>query len=101
MHALWVSLKDNVKCGTKLTDVIRQPAKWGKGSICVSEKEKMNGENCPPMETPAGIVVPRPNNTLARLHGKLFVAPICMKSMLLSLQNSHYIPQHFKIKCEI
>ncbi|MED6205559.1 hypothetical protein PIB30_018732 [Stylosanthes scabra] len=73
MQALWVSLKDNVKCGSKLSDVIRQPPKCGKGStICVSEKEKKINEdidhNDPPLETPPTIVVSRPNNTLARLH---------------------------------
>ncbi|KAL1307370.1 hypothetical protein HN51_049324 [Arachis hypogaea] len=72
MQALWVSLKDNVKCGSKLSDVIRQPPKCGKGSFCVSEKEKkINGDkdhNDPPLETPPSIVLSRPNNTLARLH---------------------------------
>ncbi|MED6150580.1 hypothetical protein PIB30_073688 [Stylosanthes scabra] len=75
MQALWVSLKDNVKCGSKLSDVIRQqPPKCGKGSsICVSEKEKKineynNDHNDPPLETPPSIVVSRPNNSLARLH---------------------------------
>lgn len=74
-------MKDNVKCGNKLTDVIRHPAKCVKGSSFVSEKEKMNEEEeeeedngTPPMETPpSSLLVSRPSNTLARLHGKLLV----------------------------
>ncbi|XP_061375663.1 uncharacterized protein LOC133317789 [Gastrolobium bilobum] len=68
MHALWVSLKDNVKCGNKFTDVIRQPTKCSKGCNYVSEKEKMNGDNGPLMETHASLVVSRPSKPLARLH---------------------------------
>ena len=72
MHAMWVSLKDNVKCGNKLNDVIKQQTKCGKGSGYVAEKEKMNGYNRPLMETPTtSLVVSRPSNTLGRLHGKL------------------------------
>ncbi|XP_027368609.1 uncharacterized protein LOC113874588 [Abrus precatorius] len=68
MHALWVSLKDNVKCGNKLTDVVRQQPKCNKGSNYVSEKEKMNRYNSPPMETTTRLLVSRPSNTLVRLH---------------------------------
>ncbi|KAH1092669.1 hypothetical protein GLYMA_14G016100v4 [Glycine max] len=69
MHAMWVSLKDNVKCGNKLNDVIKQQTKCGKGSGYVAEKEKMNGYNRPLMETPTtSLVVSRPSNTLGRLH---------------------------------
>ncbi|XP_020206543.1 uncharacterized protein LOC109791641 [Cajanus cajan] len=67
MHALWVSLKDNVKCGNKLNDVIKQQTKCGKGSG-YSEKEKMNGYNRPLTETPTGLIVSRPSNSLVRLH---------------------------------
>lgn len=68
MHALWVSLKDNVKCGNKINDVVKQQTKCGKGSGYVSEKEKMNEYNKPIMETPTSQVVSRPSNTLVRLH---------------------------------
>ncbi|TKY57374.1 hypothetical protein E2542_SST21822 [Spatholobus suberectus] len=68
MHALWVSLKDTVKCGNKLNDVIKQQTKCSKGSSHVSEKKKMNGYNRPPIETPTSVVVSRPSNTLVRLH---------------------------------
>ncbi|KAL9316720.1 hypothetical protein ACSQ67_017721 [Phaseolus vulgaris] len=68
MHALWVSLKDNVKCGNKINDVIKQQTKCSKGSGCVSEWEKMNGYNRPLMPTPTTLVVSRPSNTLTRLH---------------------------------
>ncbi|KAL2316674.1 hypothetical protein Fmac_030550 [Flemingia macrophylla] len=68
MHALWISLKDNVKCGNKLNDVIKQQSKCGKGSGYVSEKKKMNGCNKLLMETPTSLGVPRPSNTLVRLH---------------------------------
>lgn len=71
MHALWVSLKDNVKCGNKINDVIKQPAKCGKGSCYAPAKEKMDEYNRPLMETTTSQVVSRPCNTLVRLHGKL------------------------------
>jgi hypothetical protein len=80
MQALWLSLKDNVKCGNKLTDVIiRMPPKFGKGSSYVSEKEdKFNNEeeeedNVPFMKTPARLAFSMPNNKQARLYGKLFI----------------------------
>ncbi|WJX64889.1 hypothetical protein P8452_49616 [Trifolium repens] len=76
MQALWLSLKDNVKCGNKLTDVIiRMPPKFGKGSSYVSEKEdKFNNEeeeeedNVPFMKTPARLAFSMPNNKQARLY---------------------------------
>jgi len=78
MQALWLSLKDNVKCGNKLTDVIRQAPKFGKGSSYVLQKEnKMNKEdedNAPLMEITARLVFSKPNNTQARLFGKVIVA---------------------------
>jgi len=80
MQALWLSLKENVKCGNKLTDVIRKPPKFGKGgSSYVRQKEnKMNKEdeedNTLLMETPARLVFSKPNNTQARLFGKVIVA---------------------------
>lgn len=85
MHALWVSLKDNVKCGNKINDVIKQQTKCSKGSGCVSEWEKMNGYNRPLMQTPTTLVVSRPSNTLARLHGKL---PSCMLLLFASTQHA-------------
>jgi len=71
MHALWVSLKDNVKCGNKINDVIKQQTKCSKGSGCVSEWEKTSEDNRPLMQTPTTLEVSRPSNSLARLHGKL------------------------------
>ncbi|KAK7276916.1 hypothetical protein RIF29_18065 [Crotalaria pallida] len=68
MHAWWISLKDNVKCGNKLTDVIRHQRKCVKGSSNISEKEKMDSDNGPLMETPTSQVVSRPSSTLAQLH---------------------------------
>ncbi|BAT80631.1 hypothetical protein LR48_Vigan785s001400 [Vigna angularis] len=68
MHALWVSLKDNVKCGNKINDVIKQQTKCSKGSGCVSEWEKTNSYNRSLMQTPTSPVVSRPSNTLGRLH---------------------------------
>ncbi|KAK7299963.1 hypothetical protein RJT34_10794 [Clitoria ternatea] len=77
MHALWVSLKDNVKCGNKLTDVIRQQPKCSKGGSYILEKEKMQGDSSPLLETPTSVVVSRPrtsvvvsrpSNTLGRIH---------------------------------
>ncbi|XP_019460551.1 PREDICTED: uncharacterized protein LOC109360258 [Lupinus angustifolius] len=68
MNAWWMNLKDNVKCGNKLTDVIRHPKKYGKGSSYVSEKRKMGRNSGALMETHVSQVVSRPSNTLAQLH---------------------------------
>lgn len=78
MQAFWLSLKDNVKCGNKITDVIKLPPKFGKGSSFVlQKKEKINKqdeqeeESFPFMKTPArSLVVSKPNNAQARLYGK-------------------------------
>lgn len=37
MHSIWVSLKENVNCGSKLTDVIRRP--------CAKDKPHRYEEN--------------------------------------------------------
>ncbi|OIW16389.1 hypothetical protein TanjilG_19105 [Lupinus angustifolius] len=68
MLAWWISLKDNAKCGNKLSDVIMKPEKCVKGSSHVSEMEKMNSNNSPIMETHTKQIVSRPCNTLAQLH---------------------------------
>jgi hypothetical protein len=82
MQALWLSLKDNVKCGNKLTDVIRMPPKFGKGrsSYVLGKEDKFNNEeeeeeedNVPFMKTPARLAFSMPNNKQARLYGKLFI----------------------------
>ncbi|CAK8538893.1 unnamed protein product [Lathyrus sativus] len=75
MQRLWLSLKDNVKCGNKITDVIKLPPKFGKGSSFLLQKEeKINKqdeeeeESFPFMKTPARLVLSKPNNTHARLY---------------------------------
>ncbi|XP_058742891.1 uncharacterized protein LOC131615753 isoform X2 [Vicia villosa] len=74
MQALWLSLKDNVKCGKKLTDVIKLPPKFGKGnSFVIQKEEKINKqdeeeENFPFMKTPARLLLSKAHNTQARLY---------------------------------
>ncbi|KAJ7963688.1 C2H2-like zinc finger protein [Quillaja saponaria] len=49
MLALWVSLKENVNCGVKLIDVVKQQGKYGNA----------NRELGPSMETPSPLVISR------------------------------------------
>ncbi|KAI4307909.1 hypothetical protein L6164_031036 [Bauhinia variegata] len=67
MNAFWVSLKENVRCGTKLTDVVRITAKCRTESDDISEKENMTRENGHPMNPPASLVISRRSNVQPRL----------------------------------
>ena len=46
MHAIWVSLKENVNCGSsrRWTDVVRRPEKISMDRRCIFKKENPNGE---------------------------------------------------------
>ncbi|KAL5101222.1 hypothetical protein RYX36_005549 [Vicia faba] len=110
MQALWLSLKDNVKCGNKLTDVIKLPPKFGKGNSFVLQKEeKINKdeeeESFPFMKTPARILVSKPNNTQARLYelgigdpSRKIVEMIFQKASMNTLKHSRKVRTVLRVR---
>jgi hypothetical protein len=79
MQALWLFLKENVKCGNKLNDVLWRPQKFGnRSSYVLEKKDKLKKtedeeDSVPFMKTPTRLADSMLNNTQARLYGKVFI----------------------------
>ncbi|KAA8523580.1 hypothetical protein F0562_010003 [Nyssa sinensis] len=70
MHSIWVSLKENVNCGSKLTDVIQRPQRFIQSSSSTLQNEKSSNKLVHHMENQMREAIFRQNFTQNQIRNR-------------------------------